>query len=544
MTEKEYYDNLTFERKIFLENFSTVIKNELERQKITNDDDCKKKSNLNFEEKGFINTFSIDASWGMGKTFFAKALKYYLENELTINVNEEPKKIKVLNYNAWQNDYFDDPMKTIIGELNSQKILNSDIKEKADKLIKNSSIKLLKFFGQAIANKAGIDKTMQADLLDIFGDIRTSNLDEYNEYKKLLNDFKTALRSQAIIGESYKPKVIIVDELDRCRPNFSIEVLEAIKHIFDIENIIFVFFINKTQLEKSVHNMYGEIEKSESYLKKFFDLEFNLPKIQFNEFINQFYKEHANTDYWFADNTINYEKFYENLFLLMFKEFNLDVTVREFKKLFNKYQILLNTLKDYEKESFPLVILLTGYFLLIEIDKKVDSNVLSNKIFSTFFKLLDRKIGGEFYNIYGGEYTRINYEIFGSNLNEMIANLSTYIGTPFYEDSYSGFTNRKFKGVLSMECRKDKTLFHVKNNCNSCLERRECPLDGKSGRLIEFSDNTYKINNLFSGSLYQTGTELYLPISADFIDKMYKNEINPLIKWCELKYSFILQLSK
>lgn len=544
MTEKEYYDNLTFERKIFLENFSTVIKNELERQKITNDDDCKKKSNLNFEEKGFINTFSIDASWGMGKTFFAKALKYYLENELTINVNEKPKEIKVLSYNAWQNDYFDDPMKTIIGELNSQKILNSDIKEKADKLIKNSSVKLFKFFGQAIANKAGIDKTMQADLLDIFGDIRTSSLDEYNEYKKLLNDFKTALRSEAIIGESYKPKVIIVDELDRCRPNFSIEVLEAIKHIFDIENIIFVFFINKTQLEKSVHNMYGEIEKSESYLKKFFDLEFNLPKIQFTEFINQFYKEHANTDYWFTDNTINYEKFYENLFLLMFKEFNLSVTVREFKKLFNKYQILLNTLKDYEKESFPLVILLTGYFLLIEVDKKIDSSVLSDKIFSTFFKPLDRKIGGEFYNIYGREYTRINYEIFGSNLNEMIANLAKYIKNPFYEKQSFGSMSNKLRGVLSTECKNDKTLFHIKSDCHACLERSRCPLEGKNGLLIEFSDNTYKINNLFSGKIYQNREILYFPMSTDFINKMYLDEINPLIKWCELKYSFILQLSK
>ena len=50
MTEKEYYDNLTFERKIFLENFSTVIKNELERQKITNDDDCRLELCLDYLE--------------------------------------------------------------------------------------------------------------------------------------------------------------------------------------------------------------------------------------------------------------------------------------------------------------------------------------------------------------------------------------------------------------------------------------------------------------------------------------------------------------
>ncbi|NDI77146.1 MULTISPECIES: P-loop NTPase fold protein [Psychrilyobacter] len=57
----------------------------------------------------------------------------------------------------------------------------------------------------------------------------------------MINDFKRTLSEEAIIGNIFKPKVILVDELDRCRLDFAITVLETIKHMFDINNIIFIF---------------------------------------------------------------------------------------------------------------------------------------------------------------------------------------------------------------------------------------------------------------------------------------------------------------
>ena len=73
-----------------------------------------------------------------------------------------------------------------------------------------------------------------------------------------------------------QPLVFIIDELDRCRPTFAIELLERVKHIFDVPNIVFVFGINRDELVKSLESVYGDIDAG-TYLRRFFDMEFVLP---------------------------------------------------------------------------------------------------------------------------------------------------------------------------------------------------------------------------------------------------------------------------
>lgn len=78
-----------------------------------------------------------------------------------------------------------------------------------------------------------------------------------------------------------KPSLIIcIDELDRCRPTFAIEMLERIKHLFDVPGIIFLLSIDKSQLESSTAAVYGERINAPEYLRRFIDLEYALPTIQ------------------------------------------------------------------------------------------------------------------------------------------------------------------------------------------------------------------------------------------------------------------------
>ena len=79
-----------------------------------------------------------------------------------------------------------------------------------------------------------------------------------------------------MMEETKQPLVFIIDELDRCRPTFSIELLERVKHIFDIPGIVFVFGINRDELCHSIKSVYGEIE-SGIYLRRFFDVSLSLP---------------------------------------------------------------------------------------------------------------------------------------------------------------------------------------------------------------------------------------------------------------------------
>lgn len=80
------------------------------------------------------------------------------------------------------------------------------------------------------------------------------------------------------IPKTVEKKIIIfVDELDRCRPTYTIELLEVIKHIFDVEGFIFILSIDKEQLSHTISNRYGYKSDSVAYLRRIFDIEFRLP---------------------------------------------------------------------------------------------------------------------------------------------------------------------------------------------------------------------------------------------------------------------------
>jgi hypothetical protein len=71
----------------------------------------------------------------------------------------------------------------------------------------------------------------------------------------------------------------MVDELDRCNPTFAVKVLERIKHLFDVPNVVFILSIDKKQLVCSVKGFYGSNEiDAEEYLRRFIDIEYNLPE--------------------------------------------------------------------------------------------------------------------------------------------------------------------------------------------------------------------------------------------------------------------------
>ncbi|MYF78794.1 MAG: hypothetical protein F4180_02560 [Chloroflexi bacterium] len=106
---------------------------------------------------------------------------------------------------------------------------------------------------------------------DLVADYRTQ-LKTKREIRNRLTDMAALVRK-----ESDRPLVFIIDELDRCRPTFAIELLERVKHIFDVPNIVFVFGINRAELVKSLESVYGEIDAG-VYLRRFFDMEFILPE--------------------------------------------------------------------------------------------------------------------------------------------------------------------------------------------------------------------------------------------------------------------------
>ena len=224
-------------------------------------DFAKKLTNLVRDQKTPL-VISLDGHWGTGKTFLLKRWEKELYDE----------GFKAIYFNAWEDDFRNDPLVAIIGQLSnvfsegSLKKIVDEIKKSAKPLLKQGVLSTLNMTtGIAISN-------------DFLKEYTDSVLDEYSSSKESKKRLKKHLEEMAkeVMKETKQPLVFIVDELDRCRPTFSIELLERVKHIFDIPGIVFVFGINRDELCHSIESVYGEI-KSSTYLRRFFDISLSLP---------------------------------------------------------------------------------------------------------------------------------------------------------------------------------------------------------------------------------------------------------------------------
>ena len=116
---------------------------------------------------------------------------------------------------------------------------------------------------------------------------------EYLQIKENVNEIKERLA--ILVRETRKktdsPLVIVVDELDRCRPTFAIELLERVKHVVGVPGVIFIFGINQKALEESIKVVYGNID-AEDYLRRFFQYVMPLPQAEAAKYCQYLINKH------------------------------------------------------------------------------------------------------------------------------------------------------------------------------------------------------------------------------------------------------------
>lgn len=414
-----HYDKLTPKRKAFINQLYNLINTQFEEQEKLKDLEPAKIIEELENNSDYIQRIFIDAPWGMGKSFFSKALKEKIEKENEYRGEVGRKEIKFININAWETDYFSDPMKSIIGELNTHKLLNSETQRVIEKIMENIFKAGGKFLLNFFLKKFQISADDWEDLKSILNGVSTSELKDYKNYKELVDKFKECLSLEKDL------KVIVIDELDRCKPTYAIELLETIKHFFGVKNIIFVFLVNKKQLQSIVSTSYLQDDECSEYFEKFFDIQFNLPELEYEDFIQIEYDKYNQIEIYgvngqntsngklISDDTV---RIYESIFLDAFSS-NCDssfVSPRNFIKSFKKFRILLTSLEKWEKGSYPLMIVLILYFIKEEFFNKIknDGKNVENKndnnrdisiallCFKTFFEYSNgEKIGKEQLNL-------------------------------------------------------------------------------------------------------------------------------------------------
>lgn len=215
---------------------------------------------------------SISGDWGTGKTFFLKRWKQELENNNT----------RVIYFNAWEDDFIEDPLVAMIAQI------IDTVEDDEVRLALSESITSLVY-----RNVQSVTHKLTGVTLPNFGD---DILEAYKSQTKERNKLRNALqklltrehagRVAADVADktsSQAKLVFIIDELDRCRPDFAIATLERTKHVFDIPGLIFVYGINRREMCKSIASIYGKID-TDVYVRRFFDMEFTLPAVNLHEY--------------------------------------------------------------------------------------------------------------------------------------------------------------------------------------------------------------------------------------------------------------------
>lgn len=249
---------------------------------------------------------ALDGGWGSGKSFFLKCWVGY-------HLKQETHKAETVYFDAFKHDYLDDPLIALTGEIARRFRTEEDDAEDPQSAKKDARVKKLKKSAWAVGKAAGriglsavtfgateILSDMGDEIAKAAGEEakafldRTGGEDESEKYWDMheakiaaMEGFRLALEAltepateqQAAEsggrlkkGEPSRKLVIVVDELDRCRPDYALSLLEIIKHFFNVPGVHFVLGMNLAELQNSVRARYGAGIDSERYLQKFITL--------------------------------------------------------------------------------------------------------------------------------------------------------------------------------------------------------------------------------------------------------------------------------
>lgn len=220
---------------------------------------------------------AIDDKWGAGKTTF---VKHWCKE-----VGAGETAIETIYFDAFSHDYQDDPLLALATEIYGF-MVKKDASGKTLGNVKKLSSAVAASLGNQLIKaltKGAIDAK---ELVKDFNDVRAGlqpvleqHMEKAGERAQIIESFKDELKRSIEKLEGRK-LVFVIDELDRCRPDFALDLLEKVKHIFAVKGLVFLLVMSKGQFSKSIKMRYGEIN-SDLYLQKFIHFSLSLPKRNF-----------------------------------------------------------------------------------------------------------------------------------------------------------------------------------------------------------------------------------------------------------------------
>ena len=297
---------------------------------------------------------AVDAAWGAGKTTFLKMWAQHLRNA----------GFPVVIFNAWETDASGDSFVALTSEITQglKEYSGNTLASKLDQVETFAKELLRKFGPGAIRALTGLIPVAGSEMGHALSNYAEEAFGGYLETKQSAAQFRSSLQELAnSLRESSgnKPTVVLIDELDRCRPSYAIELLETAKHIFGVDNVVFVLAVNREQLAHSVKILYGDEFDAEGYLRRFFDIDFRLPSpdrtayIKNTLTINGVYEFLKNSPDMFANNQVAL-----NVLTMLLGRSNL--TLRDISQALHRLNVVLSSLGNHEHVYFGTLAVLTA----------------------------------------------------------------------------------------------------------------------------------------------------------------------------------------
>lgn len=250
---------------------------------------------------------NIEADWGQGKSFFLDRFREHLQSSGHL----------VACVNAWRDDHADDPLLAVMSAIDDviAPLIERDLKrDQSWKAIKKNvgaiTLAVGKGAVQSLANRYladavdeikeivseeggeetadSVKSSLSAGVSRILDQTTENLLADFKESQNSIGSFRCSLEEFLKVGVGKKatlPLFVFVDELDRCRPAYAIAMLERVKHLFDIDNVVFVFATNTIQLRHAVSPLYGTAFDAQKYLFRFFDRTYHFEDPAPEEFV-------------------------------------------------------------------------------------------------------------------------------------------------------------------------------------------------------------------------------------------------------------------
>lgn len=307
--------------------------------------------------------YAINGVWGSGKSFVLDEFEKWVK---------APGKFFYIRYNCWEYDYYDEPLLSLVSvmletiEAGEEKLIKPETKTKLKTIAKKLALPTLAVLAGILKHTTGIDlrnlgwipnlfgiktpKGQNGDETDL-GDIaekvseameagndaadKAHEYDPHFQFKQIKDELRAAIKE---IAEK-KTILIVVDELDRCLPEYAIKVLERLHHVTTgIGNVQVILAVDRNQLEHTVSGIYGPDTDARAYLEKFIQFELELDRGVTSSEISEVYK-----DYYQCFSCIEGDEETRDMLITRLLQ---DIDIRTVKTVMGKSQLCHNMLSD------------------------------------------------------------------------------------------------------------------------------------------------------------------------------------------------------